>query len=555
MTLKLLQERYGDGMGKIRAERLEVETQLPIITVIHVQGEVGLNMHGICNFRFQLEPNVKENEIIRAKESKIIVRELSDNGEPTGKTVFAGVIDEIRIENTGGSVFAEIKGITYSILMDRMKKKRFFQDTDMSYADLAKKIVKEYINADIVWNLDRNEKIGRPLIQYQETDWEFLMRLASHLCGGMLADESKEYLKVYAGIPENNCIGEIDDFVWEYGISSLYYEDGKWKYIIINKRISFEKGELMFCYQTGTRVLAQKNIRYNGIFKGLQLEGTVVKAEKETVCIRLDMDDTEVPATYPYPWVPNTGNLFYCMPEVGTKVYLRLLGADEREAVVIDSVRTNGETYGGYIDPKNRIFETIEEKTLKLFADELTFCGNKMGIMPELSLKDSSGATLRSQGSLLMEAGKNIILKASEFQCSTPVGIIQRAAGSNMEIHQDFNLYSPAGLNSMRVETDMKDEESVRKGRTGTYNPCWEGAYTAIGSVASFGGDIGETTSLEMISAAGIPSIGSGKAVSAMSDAVSGVPVDNIKYGEALKTIKIDTLNGGYPLPVKIKKD
>ena len=52
-----------------------------------------------------------------------------------------------------------------------------------------------------------------------------------------------------------------------------------------------------------------------------------------------------------------------------------------------------------------------------------------------------------------------------------------------------------------------------------------------------------------------MPSIGGGKATDAMCDAVNGIAVDNIKYAGALQTIKINTLNGGYPLPKKIKKD
>ena len=147
------------------------------------------------------------------------------------------------------------------------------------------------------------------------------------------------------------------------------------------------------------------------------------------------------------------------------------------------------------------------------------------------------------------------MLKAAELKCSSPVGIIQCAAGSNMEIHQDFNLYSPQELCSIHIETDRKEEEHKKGGRTGTYTPCWEGAYAAVGSMAFFGKEVGETTSLEMTSAAGIPSIGSGKAVAAMAEAVNGVPEGNIMYGGALQTMKVDTLNGGYPLPGKIKKN
>ena len=62
-------------------------------------------------------------------------------------------------------------------------------------------------------------------------------------------------------------------------------------------------------------------------------------------------------------------------------------------------------------------------------------------------------------------------------------------------------------------------------------------------------------SALGMACIAGMPSIGGGKATDAMCDAVNGIAVDNIKYAGALQTIKINTLNGGYPLPKKIKKD
>lgn len=572
-------------MGRIQSERFEINTKLPVMAVMCFHGEIGINMHGICDFRFLLEPGVMENDVVLVRRSEIIVHEINEDGEIAGAPVFAGLIDNIRLEKTGDSMYAEVRGITYSILLDETKKRRSFQNTDMSYYDIAQEIMSDYENACIIWNLDDEKKIERPLIQYQETDWEFLMRLSSHLHGGIWAGESWKCPNIYAGIKENNEIGIIEDCVCEYGVSSLYYEAGQWegknrgdyiyytlkrrenwqtgdsvilngrKYLVTDKKFIFENGELMFHYTAGLPASVQKDTKYNEMFRGMQLEGTVVNAEGENLCVRLDIDGPESQAAYPYPWVPGTGNILYCMPEAGTKVYLRIPEADEREAFIIDSIRTNGGNNEDYADPQNRVFETIWKKTLKLFPEELALCGNKAGTMPELSMEDGAGAELKSHGGLVMEAGGNIMLKAAELKCSSPVGIIQCAAGSNMEIHQDFNLYSPQELCSIHIETDGKEEERKKGGRTGTYTPCWEGAYAAVGSMAFFGKEVGETTSLEMTSAAGIPSIGSGKAVAAMAEAVNGVPEGNIMYGGALQTLKVDTLNGGYPLPGKIKKN
>ena len=249
-------------MGRIRAERAEVETRLPVAAMMYFHGETGVNMHGMCRFRFLLEANTSEESVSMAQGSGIVVRERGSNEETAGLPVFAGLIDDIMIEKAGGNTYAEVKGVSYSILMDKEKKKRSFQDINLSYYDIARQIVEEYDNAGLVWNLDRDEKIGRPLIQYQETDWELLMRLSSHLHGGIFADESQGCLKLYAGVKENGAEEEIDDYVWEYGFSHLrndiYYllkrrenrriGDGVIidckKYIIMSKEVTLGKGRI-----------------------------------------------------------------------------------------------------------------------------------------------------------------------------------------------------------------------------------------------------------------------------------------------------------------------
>lgn len=72
---------------------------------------------------------------------------------------------------------------------------------------------------------------------------------------------------------------------------------------------------------------------YNDIVSGMSLLGEVAKDDKEVVYVKLDIDEGEG-GTYPYPFRPETGNMMYCMPQVGTKVSLYFPNCDEKNAMV-----------------------------------------------------------------------------------------------------------------------------------------------------------------------------------------------------------------------------
>ena len=82
--------------------------------------------------------------------------------------------------------------------------------------------------------------------------------------------------------------------------------------------ISSDTGRRHDC---GKEHFTYRKRRANERLKGVRLKGTVRRAEMESIYIRLDMDKEEK-ADYPWPWVPETGNLCYCIPEIGTEVML-----------------------------------------------------------------------------------------------------------------------------------------------------------------------------------------------------------------------------------------
>lgn len=567
-------------MNVITVEKLKIHTRLPILHILSLQGKIEQNQHGICCFAFQLNDEVKADELKSFfKESVIKLYEMNKK-QMTEHSLYCGLIDDISIERTGDIFRAIVKTVTSSIKLDREQKMRSFQNGEMTYRDIFEKVIKDYQNAQIIWCLDEDKKIGRPIIQYNETDWEFIIRLASHFNSGIWVDETQEEIKLYIGIAENVSNEKMEDSVYECGISSRYFENdrnrgekikenyvyyrlkrdenrcigdrvnlfGK-RLLICSKEMCFENGELLFYYTIGTKEFLYEKTKYNRLFMGLQLEGEVKKVEKEYVKIHLMIDENEEQELFPYLWLPITGNFFYCMPEVGAKVLLQFLGEDERDAVVKIVIRTNADTCNGYSDVQYRIFETLDKKILKFFPDEMSLCGSKRGSLPEVSLKDKAGIYFNIHEKLDVEATKNIVIKAGKIQCNTPVGIIQCGAMSSMEIHQDFNLYSPSGLNSVRVNSENIAMESREEKKKFTSIPNWQVGYASLGAIPAFGSDIGGLTVIEMCAVAGIPLTGGGRPTVALSNAVNGIPYNENGYKDTLQTIKRNVMNGGYPIP------
>jgi uncharacterized protein involved in type VI secretion and phage assembly len=76
----------------------------------------------------------------------------------------------------------------------------------MKYSQLIENILAEYKGAgygDIVTN---GTPLSEFILQYRETDWEFLKRLASHFKTGLVAAAEINKPHFYFGIPDQNLI-------------------------------------------------------------------------------------------------------------------------------------------------------------------------------------------------------------------------------------------------------------------------------------------------------------------------------------------------------------
>ena len=140
------------------------------------------------------------------KEIKILGRSnIADNtGNSTEKIFLNGVIKELQInETTAGALRVEITAISKSILLDRIPRYRSFQDPTLTYSAIAEEINGNYgTNDGKIVNVGEDmQAVPRMTIQYNETDWEYLKRIASYTGQPLMANSNKVLVGFFKNMP------------------------------------------------------------------------------------------------------------------------------------------------------------------------------------------------------------------------------------------------------------------------------------------------------------------------------------------------------------------
>ncbi len=94
-------------------------------------------------------------------------------------TLFEGIIYKVEIQvNVEESNTFSLECLTSSALLDIKNKSGTFQDIEEMYSSIVSKLFGKYEHNGVDFRVD-DRKIGEVLIQYDETDWKFIKKIAS----------------------------------------------------------------------------------------------------------------------------------------------------------------------------------------------------------------------------------------------------------------------------------------------------------------------------------------------------------------------------------------
>ena len=189
----------------------------------------------------------KSLEKIIEKENVEIEIELSGMNQNVKKKIFCGMVDYFEILDYGSyGCRILIRAFSKSIIFDRKneKKYRVFQDVNLMFSDIINEINKDYTEKklEIKYSDIAKKQIGTLVVQFDETDWEFLVRLASQLKTGLFVVEQGIIL---FGMVEMGEIKKENRYFSDYSLvrdyKNLYYKVQSNKVINLGNTISISE--------------------------------------------------------------------------------------------------------------------------------------------------------------------------------------------------------------------------------------------------------------------------------------------------------------------------
>ncbi|MCP3776151.1 phage late control D family protein [Paenibacillus sp. MZ04-78.2] len=289
------------------------------------------------------------------------------------RTLFMGQLQEIGLQVVRSMCRVSVTAVSHTYELDIGKKTRSFQKVDARYIDVVDHILEAYPGSAVIdRSLDKLEQ-GTFMMQYQETDWAFLRRLASHAGADLVPDMTAHSSRFWVGIPEGRrqvtlenvpytiqremdayretsangqaAVNETDytscrfelETVLEIGDEVL--REGQ--AFVITKRVgTIGQGALRWEYVCALPQGLKRKKTYNLPIIGAAIEGSIIKVSRNQVKIHLDIDEAQgAQDACWFPYAAEGNQVWYLMPEIGSKVKLYFPSAEEDDAMVIQSVR------------------------------------------------------------------------------------------------------------------------------------------------------------------------------------------------------------------------
>ncbi|MET3211296.1 UNVERIFIED_CONTAM: phage baseplate assembly protein gpV [Paenibacillus sp. PvR008] len=405
------------------------------------------------------------------EQEPIVIRQLDDQGQSL-RRLFHGIITQMSVNCTRGVYTFELEAASHSYQMDIKLKKRSYQDIHRTYDDLVTTMVRKYQYGDAIDTVTNYAKLETFVLQYEETDWAFLKRLASRFGSVLVPEVTAASPKVFFGMPEGKQYkverdvfyrvrktfheldaekpGERAGSYVTYMIESLQYYAlgdlitlpiGQGKELVVVRAVTTLADGLL---RTRYDLQAEQNIRYaryeNDQTTGISLTGTVLKVQQDFVQLQLEIDPKQDPAKacwFPVAtrYVAEEHSGWYDMPEVGELVELYLPTHREQDAYVTDSLRQQRHTNG---QPNVKAWQHVQGSGVEMSEHELT-----------LSTSGEFSITLHEGNGITIDSPGNVQIQGSHVKLD---------AGEELSLEAGTALYLKGGVSSIVLdgETDTK---------------------------------------------------------------------------------------------------
>ena len=441
----------------MREEMIQV-TPFKFIDYLEIEGHQCVGMHSTLKIVGHISLD-DEQEYIRLMTEETWVSVNAATYDGTMRHVFEGIILDADIEKINGTCKLTLQLVTESYLMDQRKHTRSFQREGTSYALVLDVITEKYHDSRCIMTAGEGSLIPGFLLQYHETDWEFARRLASHFGTDIFADCYYQGINLHFGEPKAGFTPKIT--ANEYSVVKdskgvcgylvklrEIYNIGDWVNFngmdlwIAEVCTKLEGSELYHTYRLINRSGMVIDKKYNEKCTGVSLIGTVMAVEKDKVQIEIEKDENKGKAgrrwfSYATPYSTPDGTGWYCMPEIGDKIRLRIPTDDESGAYVVSSVHMESSNGSERKNPDYKSIMNKQGKEILLTPNSLIMTNNA-GM--SIEIHDEEGIRIISNKNIAIEAADSVEITS---------------ANSKLELYAKDNILLKQGNIQMNMDGEM----------------------------------------------------------------------------------------------------
>jgi hypothetical protein len=457
---------------EMRAVRIKVEP-FDFISYLELECTKALNRHGSIKITGIIrQEDYKKYMALASQETWIRVNAISESD--TMRYFFAGVLTGLWMEKEGQVYVLTIEAKTGSSLLDIMQHTRSFQTGGTHYAEVID-ICMEASAGQCVMLEKSNAATKHFILQYQETDWEFLLRLASYAGTVLIPEDRTEGKKLYWGYKQfeasdevqTDCYQIVQDYGWRKrreaaGLGEPSLEDAI-SYVVESREI-YDLGEIIVfngikmvvgeieSWLKGQELYHKYHFMkkkrgvclpiYNQSISGISLKANVLDVEKTVVKIQIEEDENKdrcKSCWLDYATVYSTpdGTGWYCMPEPGDEVRMVIPDQHEEHAYVAGSVHLGAA--GVRTDPDVKSWKNRQNKEVLFTKDSIIFRNNK-GMSLELS--DQEGIKIISDKDIIVQSDGDIQMKSqgASVGLTAAESVLMQQGSAKIQIRDDINI-------------------------------------------------------------------------------------------------------------------
>ncbi|VBB09033.1 phage late control gene d protein (gpd) [Lucifera butyrica] len=463
-------------------DKLKLVSPWKILSVFKLSIRKELNEHAVLHLTAMLSEADGVKAALRETVNDRIQIYIDDAERKA--TLFKGILQEVGVHAEYGFYTLTAVFLSESVLLDTQLKSRSFQNTQLAYRDIVTKIIQDYPGKKFECTAAK-AIIDGPLLQYEETDWQFIKRLASYqetvivpdttvtdriFAYGYPSGGSKTLPDAIAYASGKNLRNFEIDHTYKPGLSDIeycYYEVETYEPLNLGDQVTFQNVQLyvgsvtielwqgLLVYKA--KLVRKKTIRQNPIYNeklmGVTLPGKVLALENQTVKLHLTIDAEQNPdEAYWYPFAPPTTGMMYLMPQLGTVAGLYIPGLREQNAIITGNLRTNGANCQQTGDPNTRYLATEYGQELKIAPGGVYITAGNTQLTAFFD--DEAGVTLSSHKGIDLNAAEEIIIhteKKVSLEAPSQIRMLTPNSGLSMENEMHFR--------AEKVQADFTDEE------------------------------------------------------------------------------------------------